>query len=158
MGQFPKLLQVTRSPSMYCTNKNTTFCSISLKRGSNTVAVMNILFATIFFIEEFILALSSDFGRDFDFAISRIEDFFFPTMDFYEFRFQKILLIVINISMSFLLIVNILLLFGTTQRKHRFLLPWLVFHLIFIMASTIVSALIIYITSYYRHYNLNQNL
>ena len=53
----------------------------------------------------------------------------------YDFHHQKVLLIVINLILSFLLIVNILLLFGTTKEKHMFLLPWLVFHMMLIMVS-----------------------
>ena len=120
---------------MMCTYKNVSFGIISYKRGSNTVAVMNIISASIFFIMEFILALASDYGRDFDSAISQIEEFFLPTIIIYDFHHQKVLLIVVNLILSFLLIVNILLLFGTTKGKPMFLLPWLVFH----MTSFIVS-------------------
>ena len=64
---------------MLCTYKNVSFGNISYKRGSNTVAVMNIISASIFFIMEFILALASDYGRDFDSAISQIEERSQPT-------------------------------------------------------------------------------
>merc|ERR1712079_436385 len=112
---------------MMCTYKNVSFGSISYKRGSNTVAVMNIISASIFFIMEFILALASDYGRDFDSVTSQIEQFFLPTVIIYDFHHQQALLIVINLILSFQLIVNILLLFGITKEKYAFLLPWLVF-------------------------------
>merc|ERR1711978_570577 len=118
----------------------------------------NIISASIFFIIEFILALASDYGRDFDSAISQIEEFFLPTIIIYDFHHQKILLIVVNLILSFLLIVNILLLFGTTKGKPMFLLPWLVFHMISTTASTTISVLIIYIPLYYQQYNLTSTL
>ena len=130
-----KITQRISNIEIMCTYKNVSFGNISYKRGSNTVAVMNIISASIFFIMEFILALASDFGRDFDSVITQLEEFFSPTIIIYDFHHQKVLLIVINLILSFLLIVNILLLFGTTKEKHIFLMPWLVFHMMLIMVS-----------------------
>merc|ERR1712062_440006 len=118
--------------------------------------------ATLFFIVEFVLALTSDFGKDFYSVITQIDEFFFPTLIISGFYHQKPLLIdnvnavliVINLILSFLLIVNIILIFGITKKRHTFLLPWLVFHIMIIVASTTISGLIIYIPFYYQHYNL----
>ena len=113
------------------------FGCMSLKTGSNVIAILGITSTLFFLIAELItlllivpLIVSND----------EIPAFF----SFYEdFPF---LMCALNVLVGVLSVVNVLLLFGITTKKHAVLLIWLIINLVILFVSHIIILANMYLT------------
>ena len=105
------------------------FGCMSLKTGSNVIAILGITSTLFFLIAELItvlLIVSND----------KIPAFF----SFYEsFKIHRFSLFnPLNVLVGILCVVNCLLLFGISKKKHAVLLIWLIINLLILLVSHII--------------------
>ena len=113
------------------------FGCMSLKTGSNVIAILGITSTLFFLIAELITIL----------LIVSYDDI--PALfSFYEsFKIHRFSLFnLINVLVVILFVVNCLLLFGISKKKHAALLIWLIINLLILFVSHIIILENIFLT------------
>ena len=119
------------------------FGCMSLKTGSNIIAILGITSTLSFLIAELITLL----------AIVSIDEipaffYFYESIKIHTFSVTSISFawITLNVLVVILFVVNVLLLFGISKKKHTVLLIWLIINLLILLVSHIIILANMYLT------------
>ena len=117
------------------------FGCMSLKTGSNVIAILGITSTLSFLIAELITLLvivSTDEIPAFF--------YFYGTIKNHTFAITLISFALVNVLVGILFVVNVLLLFGISKKKHAALLIWLIINLLILLVSHIIILANMYLT------------
>ena len=110
------------------------FGCMSLKTGSNVIAILGITSTSSFLIAELITLLAIV-------STDEIPAFFYFYESIKNHTFAITLIsFALNVLVAILFVVNVLLLFGITNKKHTVLRIWLIINLLILLVSHIIKS------------------
>ena len=119
------------------------FGCMSLKTGSNVIAILGITSTLSFLIAELITLLAIVSTNEIPGLF-----YFYESIKVHTFSITSISLAwtTLNVLVGILFVVNVLLLFGISKKKHAALLIWLIINLLILLVSHIIILANMYLT------------